>query len=238
VHYASLCGFEGAEEAVRQYNEDPKTDYHQWTADLCGITRKAAKFINLGLAYGMGKRKLAAQLGYISEADMYDHSVVLPPEVEEIFEKYHAGVPYVRKLQESCSRQAEKNKFVRTHWGRRRHFNLVEKAGRRGEHLSRPMPLEEFKAAYPGERWTVAFTHKALNAVIQGSSADHMKEIMLQLGDASYVMNLTVHDEVDSAEVTSQRQFDEVQDIMVGAIKLRVPIVVDGQLVDNWGEAK
>ena len=45
--------------AVRIYLENPRTDYHQMTADLCGIKRGPAKTINLGLAYGMGAVKLA-----------------------------------------------------------------------------------------------------------------------------------------------------------------------------------
>jgi DNA polymerase I-like protein with 3'-5' exonuclease and polymerase domains len=251
VHYANLCRFDGAAAAVEQYNTDPNTDYHQWTATMSGLChcstlpcscggRKKAKFVNLGLAYGMGKRKLAAQLGYITDAQIYDRSVVLPPEVDEVFVKYHAGVPYVRQLQEACARQADKNKFIKTCWGRKRHFNLVERAGRwksGDDDTAGAMTLEEFKKLYPNERPVTAHTHKSLNALIQGSSADHMKQIMLDIGDVGYVPFLTVHDELDDS-VENERQFNEVRDIMVNAIKLSVPVVVDAQLHDNWGECK
>ncbi len=43
-------------------------DFHQMVADLAGISRKEAKTVNLGIMYGMGKKKLAGTLD-ISEAD-------------------------------------------------------------------------------------------------------------------------------------------------------------------------
>ena len=34
-------------------------DFHQMVADLADITRKEAKTVNLGIMYGMGRKKLA-----------------------------------------------------------------------------------------------------------------------------------------------------------------------------------
>jgi DNA polymerase I-like protein with 3'-5' exonuclease and polymerase domains len=66
VHYAYVAqkgGLPGAADAVAAYRGNPRTDYHQLVADMCGIARKPAKTINLGLAYGMGGAKLCHKLG-------------------------------------------------------------------------------------------------------------------------------------------------------------------------------
>ena len=54
VHYASLLGLTGADEAVEAYSSQD-ADFHQIVADMANIPRKQAKDINLGLTYGMGK---------------------------------------------------------------------------------------------------------------------------------------------------------------------------------------
>ncbi len=52
VPFASLCQMEGVD-----------TDIYSMVARLAGISRKDAKIISLGLAYGMGVSKLARSLG-------------------------------------------------------------------------------------------------------------------------------------------------------------------------------
>jgi len=46
-------------------------DIHQWTADLCGITRKAAKNANFAIVYGAGKAKLQAMTGVENIGDLF-----------------------------------------------------------------------------------------------------------------------------------------------------------------------
>ena len=53
---------------------------------MTGLPRRDAKTINLGLAYGMGKIRLASELrSTVSKA-------------EEMLEKYHDLVPFIRQL--------------------------------------------------------------------------------------------------------------------------------------------
>lgn len=62
VHYAAKLGAKGANDLVEAFRANPKHDLHQQVADLAQISRKEAKTINLGLAYGMGDVKLSESL--------------------------------------------------------------------------------------------------------------------------------------------------------------------------------
>ena len=62
---------------------------------MAEIPRTEAKTINLGLFYGMGKAKLQAELGVTKE------------KADELFDKYHSKVPFVKQLMNkvmSCSK--------------------------------------------------------------------------------------------------------------------------------------
>ena len=48
VHFAAKSGLRGAAEAVAQFKENPRTDYHQMVAEIANIPRSQAKAINLG----------------------------------------------------------------------------------------------------------------------------------------------------------------------------------------------
>jgi DNA polymerase-1 len=62
VHYAAKIGAPGADLLVAEFKKNIRHDLHQQVADLAQISRKDAKTINLGLAYGMGDAKLAKSL--------------------------------------------------------------------------------------------------------------------------------------------------------------------------------
>lgn len=221
VHYAYLLGLPGAAEAVKRYRENPDTDYHQMVADMCGIERRPAKNINLGLAYGMGIEKMAAQLGKTIE------------ETKALFKTYHLGVPFVKLLSERCMNIAITRGFVRTLLGRRRHFDLYLPPRYDKENPCKPLPYDEAVKEYgfPVKR---AFTHKALNSLIQGSSADMIKKAMLDMYKEGIIPHLTVHDETDSS-VESEAKAKRIKQIMEDTVVLEVPIKADMFLEKNWG---
>jgi DNA polymerase I-like protein with 3'-5' exonuclease and polymerase domains len=224
VHYAALMKFPGAQDAADAYINDPGTDFHEMVGEMAGISRGDAKALNFGLAYGQGLPLLCYNLG-VSET-----------EGQRIIGRYHENAPFVKKLSDAAALRATSTGFVTTIMGRRRRFMQWEKRGQLLDYVG--------NERQPGARR--AFTHKSLNAVIQGSAADIMKKAMIDCWDAGVfdvldVPYLTVHDELDGSmpETKEGREaFEEVRHIMETSTKLLVPLKADGSVGNDWSEAK
>ena len=225
VHYASLKDMDTAIKVQDEFNKNDDTDFHQMVADMASIPRKQAKTINLGLFYGMGNKKLAAELGLDTD-QAYD-----------LFNKYHDKVPFVKELSRQVSHVASTRGYIKTLLGRKRRFNMWEPRDSWGE---RAYSLSEAHAQYPKQELKRAYTHTAMNALIQGSSADITKSAMIKIYEAGLLdeidLKLTVHDELDfSVEPLKQKCFDESLHIMKTCVDLKVPLKVDVEKGLNWG---
>ncbi|MDA1092490.1 MAG: DNA polymerase I [Acidobacteria bacterium] len=172
--------------------------------------RRRAKIINYALLYGKTAFTLSRDIG------------VTPQDAQAFIDAYFAGYPQVRGFLEAVIEEARKSGEVRTMFGRRR--LVPELSSRNGQ----------IRAA--AERATV-------NMPIQGSAADILKRAMVDLSDrlpASSPMILTVHDELvleapaDEADAVAAL----VRDRMAKAADLRVPLVVDLGIGENWMAAK
>lgn len=210
---------------LKAYEDDPDTDYHQIVSDLTGIPRKPrfagdanAKQINLGLVFGMGKGKMAYEMGldytmrYSDEREWF----IAGPKAQEVFDTYHGAIPGVSKILSEASSIASSRGFVKTIMGR---------------HLR-----------FPGRK----ATHKAGGLVFQGSSADCMKQKMIEIEpmceEDGALMLLSVHDELDFSmpEDTAHKlaeKYKKVFETFDGVqcpIKCRVPIRSTVELGPNW----
>lgn len=221
VHYAGLMKFTGAEKFVEEYQKDRLTDFHKLAADIVGVPRKQAKDINLGLFYGMGKNKLAEQLGLEYE------------DAQELFAKYHAKVPFVQELATFAMNKASKKGMIRTLLGRKCRFDKWEP---NIYGTFKPQSYEEAYAEH-GPAIKRCFTYKALNKLIQGSAADQTKAAMVALHKEGILPMIQVHDELDIS-VRSEKECETIIEIMQDCVSLEVPSVVDAELGPNWGQAK
>ena len=98
--------------AIEAYEQDKNTDFHQWVADLCGVSRKAAKTLNFAMAYGAGKRKIIEQLKTMdSDAD-----------AAKIYRDYHERLPGIKVLSDQAAMSCKKRGYVYNAFGRRRHL--------------------------------------------------------------------------------------------------------------------
>ena len=220
VHYAKLQNLEGVDGIVDAYN-DGDADFHQVVADMAGIERKQAKTINLGLMYGMGKNKLMSELGLMKES------------AEKLIKQYHAKAPFVKKLMDNVTRKAENYGKIRTIGGRACHFDLWQPTQ---FGIFKPLPLEMARKEYD-EPLKRAFTYKALNKLIQGSAADMTKKSMVALYENGIIPHIQIHDEVDIS-VESDKQAEQIIEIMESAVTLKVPNKVDYEYGKNWGDIK
>ena len=219
VHYAALHKFPSVNDVIDNYENDTSTDFHQVVADMAKIPRSQAKVINLGLFYGMGKAKLQAELG------------VSKDKAVELFDQYHAKVPFVKQLMNSASNRAQERGQIRTLLGRLCRFHLWE-PNQFGMHKA--LPHEEALQEHgPGIRR--AFTYKSLNKLIQGSAADMTKKAMLDLYKNGIVAHVQIHDEL-CISVKDQEQANKIVEIMQDAVTLEVPNKVDCELANTWGE--
>jgi DNA polymerase I-like protein with 3'-5' exonuclease and polymerase domains len=226
VHYAALLKLPGAADVVEKYHTDPSTDYHVAIAKMTGLPRDQAKNLNFGLAYGQGLWLLCHNLG-VDQA-----------EGARIIDEYHTKAPYIRALSQTATRQANSNGVIRTMGGRLRRFNIWEKTD-----------ANTGKIHYSRERisgYRRAFTHAALNALIQGSAADIMKTAMVQIWESGIcgelgAPHLTVHDELDGSSPPTragQEALAEVKRIMEGCVSLLVPLRADGGVGPDWGRVE
>lgn len=238
VHYAQG---QGAEEVREMFRQNPGTDYHEIALDMVApfagwdITtkalrkhwRKPIKNINFGLAYGMGQKKLANDLG-LSKA-----------EGKALFQNYHRALPFVQATMDWTSNSVERDGYIATILGRRSRFDLWEPVKFTKDTI--PLPYEKAVKKYGEVRR--AGLHKSLNRKLQGSAADLMKMGMLTcwesgIFDVLGIPQLTVHDELDGSYDPTpecEQALKEMTHIMETAIPLSIPIKFEVDTGTDWG---
>lgn len=226
VHFAALRGFEQAREDAQMYIENPATDFHQFVADMVQIERRPAKDINLGMTYGMGKRKIISQLGVPAATG------------EDYWRRYHRRFPYIRQLSEEVSQIAASRGYIRTIGGRRKRFNRwnpVDWDLRKADGY-RAYPKVEAEEKWPNEPLTRAFVHKSLNNLIQGSGGDVTKRAMVDVFKEGFIPLIQVHDELDF-DIETDEEGARIKIIMESAYndRMKVPFKVDMTIGENWG---
>ena len=225
VHYcATLTGVDRhpqIDDVVKMYHEG-NADFHQMVADMANIPRKQAKTVNLGIMYGMGKGKLAN----VMDIDI--------DEASSLLETYNQKVPFLKSLSEKAMDRAKDHGVIRTWLGRKCRFDMYEPVS---YGFNKALPMEEAIKEYGSKgRIRRAFTYKALNRLIQGSSADQTKKAMVECYKEGLCPTLTVHDEL-CFNIENQKQADRIVEIMTTCIpNLKIPFEVDTALCDNWGE--
>ena len=180
--------------------------------EVTGDERRAAKAINFGLMYGMSAFGLARNLG-IGRGEAQDYIAL-----------YFSRYPGVRDFMERTRNEARERGYVETVFGRRLYLEYIHK-GTQGQRAG-------------AER-------AAINAPMQGTAADIIKRAMVAIDAwlaphaARAKMILQVHDELvfeaDAGFVDTL--LAEVTQRMSAAAELRVPLVVDSGVGDNWDEA-
>ena len=224
AHLAAKLQLRGAAPLVERFRQDPDTDIYSFMAEQAGIERKKAKVVFLGLSYGMGKGKLATQLG------------CTPDEAAALVAKFNENVPFVAELMEGVQRRVHERGFVKTILGRICRFDTWEPA-RRQDTWEAPLPRAAAAAKWPGQALKRAWAYKGLNRVIQGGAADQTKKALLDLWKQGIVPMLQVHDEL-CVSVETREQAEVVRETMVHAVELDVPTKVDLEIGPSWGEAK
>jgi DNA polymerase-1 len=174
--------------------------------------RRQAKTINFGVLYGMSAFGLAKALG------------IGRGEAQEYIDSYFARYPKVLEFMEAKKEEARRDLFVTTLLGRR--CAVPEIASKNG--------------AVRGYA-----ERNAINYPIQGSAADIIKVAMVRihhrLAQQGLLarMVLQVHDELvfDVPETELETVKALVREEMEGAASLRVPLLVDIGVGQNWREA-
>lgn len=242
THYAEITNQPRAHEAAQRYRDDPSTDNHQMMADLTGnmVKRKQAKELFLGKCYGMGGAKLCRKLnlptrwavffrergretlhfdGDLAREDARQAAAseggrafeVAGAEGQAIIDTFDRELPYVSKLAKMCEKRAEKVGYIITVLGRRCRFPVAPDG-------------------------SYDWCHKALNRLIQGSSADQTKRAVVEADAAGLPLNLQVHDEINMSGTREQAR--QLAEIMSSCVEATVPFKVDTEVGPSWGEAK
>lgn len=235
VHYCKI------QSAIDAYTNDPHTDFHQWVADLFEIHRKPAKGLNFGVVYGQGKRGVVASL--MTDPDIMEkmgtivNNMVASGQLSE-------GLKQI-KFQDLCKRHGEAayNTYHQTMPEIRATSNTARDVAKiRGFVFT----------AYGRRRYLPGnAARKAFNTIMQGSSADIIKERMVALAPRynsdSQAMGIrpraNVHDENLSGVPLDSLLDPRVQNYVCNMmedtrIKFRVPIRTGlGISAKNWAEA-
>ena len=219
VHYSLALEYDGAKEIALAY-ETGDGDFHQSVADLCGIDRKSAKTISLGLMYGMGKNKLANTLGLTFD------------EASDLINKYNRKAPFLKQLADKCAEKAQNEGVIRTKLGRKCRFDLYEPKDW-GVHT--PERYDNASAKYGAKNIKRAYTYKSLNRLIQGSSADLTKKAMLNCARLGHLPLLQIHDEL-CFSIKDTKDIEVIKSEMESCVEFLVPMKVDVAIGDNFGE--
>ena len=180
--------------------------------EVSGEQRRYAKVINFGLIYGMSAYGLASNLGIDKDV------------ARSFIERYFTRYPGVAKYMERTREQARRQGYVETVFGRR-------------------LWLAEINS--PNGPRRAGAERSAINAPMQGTAADLIKLAMIAVHDwllrerLATRLIMQVHDElvfeVPQAELDTVRA--QVPALMSGVAQLKVPLLAEVGIGENWEQA-
>ncbi len=252
THFAAVMNLPKAREAAQAYWDDPKLDNHDFMTrlvygdetvanmdkDTFKRSRSRCKNIYLGLCYGEGGAKLCRDIGVPTRWSLrlrsekrvlfYDTQEealkarqdaregyvweTAGEEGQSVLDQFDERAPFIRQLAKAAGEKAQSVGYVRTILKRVLHF---------------PQKADG----------TFDWTHKALNRVIQGSSADQMKKALVLADAEGLYLQIQVHDEANgSGTVEDAKKLSYIMRTCIPGTK--VPFRVDVEIGQSWGELK
>lgn len=213
---ASICEDEALMKAFKEGE-----DIHTSTAalvfmvnkkDVIPDMRRKAKEVNFGILYGIGPFGLKTRLG------------VTQTHAKEIIDTYFRTFKRVKNFMDDSVNFAKEKGYAETLMKRRRFLKNINSGNR---------VVRQFEERV------------AINMPIQGTAADMIKIAMIKIHNelnkrkSKTKMILQVHDELlfdaHKDEVDELRPL--IKEIMEKALPLKVPVVVDTGVGDNWLDA-
>ena len=197
-------------------------DIHTKTAmDVFGLSeeninsnvRRQAKAVNFGIIYGISDFGLAAQIG----TDRYT--------AKAFIERYLKTYSGIKGYMDSTIAYCQENGYVETLFKRRRWIPEIK--------------ASQYQVREFGKR-------AAMNAPIQGTAADIIKIAMIKIhkilkdSNLNTRMLIQVHDELvfDVPKNELEQVKKLIEETMIHAVELKVPMNVSSSHGDNWYEAK
>lgn len=179
--------------------------------DVTKLQRKTAKAVIFGIVYG------------ISGFGLGENLHITPKEAKMFIEKYYELYPDVKNYMDNIIKQAKKDGYVKTLFGR---IRVIEE-----------LNSSNYMVRQSGERM-------ALNTPIQGTSADIIKLAMVRIENKLKKHNLKsklvlqIHDELIFDVVNEEKEqiIKLAQEEMENVIKLSVPLKVSKSCATNWYE--
>ncbi len=191
-----------------------RTAAEMWGIDEDDVTKEqryAAKAINFGILYGIGARALAKSANVLFE------------EAKEFIDRYFVAHPGIRSYLDATKLQAHVDGFVTSLFGRRRYLPDVNS----------DMP-----------QLVAAAERMAINMPIQATQADIIKMAMNAVAECLRTSKLDarmiaqVHDELvfEVKKSDAEELGTRVRSIMASIAQFDVPLVVDVDTANSWGD--
>ncbi|HWP47180.1 MAG TPA: DNA polymerase [Candidatus Limnocylindrales bacterium] len=175
--------------------------------------RKQAKFINFGLAYGMGAQGLATLVGCSEK------------EAEKLLNQYFKTYPKIKKFLDNAAKKALKEGYSETIGGRKRYYDISQIHSNPRERAA----IERKAKNAPIQGTNADMTKLALVYIREEFKKRNLDALLVN----------TVHDEivVESAEEIAEEVGKLVHDCMVKAGKYyltKVPVEVEYEVAEFW----
>jgi len=193
------------------------------------VVREQMKAVGYGLLYGIQEVKLGTDLGLevVNVKGRGGRTYQKCPEARELMDQYFRVFPGILDYINNTHNFCRDHLFVRTIAGR---------------HIHKP----DIVSSRP---WIVnAAKRQAQNAIIQGTAADIVNMAMIKtiksrlFKKLGVELLLQVHDElvyeVPDDPVVIEQAMKEVRRCMENPYRFKVPITVEMDCADNWGDAK
>jgi DNA polymerase I len=223
--------------------------------EACGDGSKYRKMMKTGLLavmYGTSMWTLSKQLKITVE------------EAEQFIADFYKAYPKVKSWIESIWEFVKENEFVETMYGRKRRFPKHREQAVQYDKLKAQMLKLLDRETLPQDFWNKKkypqlpyklkknfqavkksverVRRQAVNAIIQGSSADIMKIAIIKmdayLKQKQWELMATVHDEnlgIVDLNITHD-EIIELEETMSKCVELEVPIKCDTEFMTVWGE--
>jgi len=176
--------------------------------------RRDAKTINFGVLYGVSSFGLSERIESLNRF-----------QAGEFIKKYFQAFPRVELFLSEVVQEARKKGYVENELGRKRYVPEINSS--------------QFMVRAATERAVINMPIQSLAADIIKIAMNRVKE-KFDLQSEEIKLLLQVHDELvfEVEEKEIPRFAKEIKEIMENAYKLKVPLIAEAKVGENWGDMK